>query len=162
MEAWRKTWREGIAHQLPTVGLEALAVALEEDDPRLGQGYTTEPPPLQSVQDWPVESGDAIVFCYVAEHGGFLYAGYSVGEAEEFFARVSFEADQLLGEPSACRHFINWFDETPRDEMRRLLLPEVKRVLDYRFGLEAGGFGPDDPVGIVLDWVEQYHGLSTP
>jgi hypothetical protein len=58
----------------------------------------------------------------------------TVAEVEEFFARVCFEADQVLGEPAACRWFLNWFDETPRDEMRRQLLPEVNRVLAQRLG----------------------------
>jgi hypothetical protein len=40
--------------------------------------------------------------------------------------------DQRLGEPAACRWFLNWFDETPRDEMRRLLLPEVQQLLAER------------------------------
>jgi hypothetical protein len=32
----------------------------------------------------------------------------TVAEVEEFFARVCFEADQVLGEPAACRWFLNW------------------------------------------------------
>ena len=56
----------------------------------------------------------------------------TVAEVEEFFARVCFEADQVLGEPAACRWFLNWFDETPRDEMRRQLVAEVNRALSDR------------------------------
>ena len=47
-----------------------------------------------------------------------------------------------VGEPAACRWFLNWFDETPRDEMRRLLLAEVNRNLAERqtgAGNEAAG-----------------------
>jgi hypothetical protein len=39
-----------------------------------------------------------------------------------------------LGEPAACRWLLNWFDEAPRDEMRRLLLAEVSRTLAQRLG----------------------------
>jgi hypothetical protein len=42
------------------------------------------------------------------------------------------EADRALGEPGACRLFLRWFDETPRAEMRRQLLPEVQRALAER------------------------------
>ncbi|MBX9582421.1 MAG: hypothetical protein K2X87_19125, partial [Gemmataceae bacterium] len=60
----------------------------------------------------------------------------SVGEVEEFFARACFEADQRLGEPAACRWFLNWFDDTPRDQMRRELLPEVDRALAERLPID--------------------------
>jgi hypothetical protein len=129
MEAWRKVWREGVAPHLTTVGLEALKLALTSDDPRLLQGATTTPPPLQCVQDWAVEAACVIGYC------GWQGDGLeTVADVEEFFARVCFEADQALGEPAACRWFLNWFDETPRDEMRRLLLGEVTRTLAQRLG----------------------------
>jgi len=131
MESWRMVWREGFIPALPTAGLEALRDALREDDPRLAQGATTTPPPLMSVQDWPVEAACALGLC------GWLGAGLvSVGEVEEFFAKVCFEADQRLGEPAGCRWFLNWFDDTPRTEMRRLLLAEVERALANRAPVE--------------------------
>jgi len=130
MESWRLTWRNGFAPVLPTAALEALAVALREDDPRLTQGSTTTPPPLMCVQDWPAEAGCALGFCGAVENGGFMEA--TVGQCEEFFAKCCFEADQALGEPAACRHFLNWFDDTPRDEMRRELLAEVELALAGR------------------------------
>lgn len=134
MESWRKVWREGFAPLLPTPGLEALAEALQRDDPRLIQGATTTPAPLLCVQDWPVEASCAVTYCGWQGEGREL-----VGEAEEFFASACFRADQALGEPAGCRWFLNWFDDAPRDEMRRELLPEVKRVLAMRAEMEAGG-----------------------
>ena len=127
MESWRKVWREGLAPQLSTLALEALARGLMTDDPRLLQGATTTPPPLQCVQDWPVEG--ACGLGYGSWQGDGLE---TVAEVEEFFARACFEADQRLGEPAACRWFLNWFDDTPREEMRRLLLAEVNRSLAQR------------------------------
>ena len=62
-----------------------------------------------------------------------MVAVKTVAEVEEYFARICFEADQVLGEPAACRWFLNWFDETAREEMRRLLLPEIDRSLAQRF-----------------------------
>ncbi len=128
MESWRLVWRDGFVPVISTPGLEALRTALQDDDPRLTQGSTTTPPPLMSVQDWPVEAACALGFC------GWQGDGLeTVGQVEEYFARVCFEADQRLGEPAASRWFLNWFDDTPRDEMRRELLAEVELALAERY-----------------------------
>src|SRR5215468_5912689 len=120
MESWRKVWREGVAPLLSRNALESLGRGLQADDTRLIQGATTTPPPLQCVQDRPVEAACALGYC------GWQGEGLeSVAEVEEFFARMCFEVDRALGEPAGCRWFLNWFDETPRDEMRRELLGEV-------------------------------------
>src|SRR5437763_15800008 len=139
MESWRKVWREGVVPLLSTEGLEALRRGLINDDARLIQGATTTPPPLQCVQDWPVEAACALGYC------GWQGEGLeSVAEVEEYFARLCFEVDQRLGEPAACRWFLNWFDETPRDEMRAALLPEVNRTLGQRRAGEAGAAADDE------------------
>jgi hypothetical protein len=126
---WRKVWRDAVAPLLSTPALEALKAALESDDARLIQGATSEPPPLGCVQDWPVTGACALGYC------GWRGDGLqTVGEVEEFFARLCFEIDQRLGEAAGCRWFLNWFDETPRDEMIRELLPEVALALEERRG----------------------------
>jgi hypothetical protein len=127
MEAWRKVWRDGIVPLLSTRGLDALRTALLRDDARLIQGATSSPPPMQCVLDWPIEAACVIGFC------GWQGDGLeTVGEVEELFNRLCFEADQRLGEPAAVRFFLNWADETPRDEMRRELLAEVRLALSER------------------------------
>ena len=124
MESWRNVWRNGFIPLISTAGLEALADALRHNDPRLTQGSTTTPPPLMCVQDWPVEAACAIGYC------GWIGEGLTrVGEVEEYFARLCFEADQRLGEPAACRWWLNWYDDTPRHEMRREVLAEVELEL---------------------------------
>ena len=128
MESWRKVWREGLAPLLPTAGLRALAHALLVDDQHLLQGATTIPPPLLCVQDWPVEDCCPISYCGWKDNTG----RETVGEVEKFFAQACSQADERLGEPSAVRYFINWVDDTPRDEMRRVLLAEVERELANR------------------------------
>lgn len=134
MESWRLVWREGVVPSLSTAGLEALRDALSADDARLTQGSTTSPPPLMCVQEWPVEAACALGYC------GWQGEGLgTVGEVEEFFARCCFEADERLGEPAACRYFLNWFDDTPRAEMLGLLLEEVNLSLAERFALEPAG-----------------------
>jgi hypothetical protein len=135
METWRKTWRNGFAPLLSTNGLQALRSVLVDDDPRLVQGSTTMPPPLMCVQDWPVEHACALGVC------GWLGDGANtVGEVEEYFARLCFEADSNLGEPAGCRWFLNWFDDTPRNEMRREMIAEVDVELVRR--------GVEHPVGV--------------
>lgn len=123
MESWRKVWREGFVPLFNRDAMESLATALRTDDKRLIQGATSSPPPLMCVQDWPVEAACAIGWC--------MWQGQdaNLGEVEEFFARICYEADQIIGEPAACRYYLKWFDDTPRDVMRRELLAEVELVL---------------------------------
>ena len=123
MEAWRNVWRVGVVPQMSSARLEALRHALLTDDPALIQGATTSPPPLDCVKDWPVEAACAISFC------GWDSQTNTVGKVEEHFAKTCFEADKLLGEPGAIRFFINWFDDTPRAEMRRELLAETNLAI---------------------------------
>jgi hypothetical protein len=127
LESWQLVWRQGFVPNLNEKMLKALKEALEKNDPRLIQGATTTPPPLMCVRDWPVEAADAIG--YMGWQGDDRK---TVGETEEFFAMHCFEADSKLGEPAACRWFLNWFDDTPRDEMRRELLKEVNVALGER------------------------------
>jgi hypothetical protein len=124
MESWRIVWRDGFVPTLTRKGLVSLHEALASNDERLTQGSTTTPPPLMCVQDWPVEAACALGFC--GWQGERLY---TVGEVEEYFARCCFEADRRLGEAAACRWFLNWFDDTPRDEMVNELLGEVERAI---------------------------------
>jgi hypothetical protein len=139
MESWRKVWRDGLVPLLSTESLEALRRGLINDDARLIQGATTTPPPLQCVQDWPVEAACALGYC------GWQGDGLeTVAEVEEFFAKMCFEIDRNLGEPAGCRWFLNWFDETPRDEMRRLLLAEVNRSLALRHADDTGEAAQDN------------------
>jgi hypothetical protein len=127
MEPWREVWRSGVSPQLSTPGLEALKVALETDDPRLLQGATTSPPPLQFVADWKPEA--ACVIGYAGWQGDGLE---TIEAVEEFFGRVCFAADQAMNEPAAVRWFLNPVDDWPREQMRRELLPEVERSLTQR------------------------------
>ena len=127
MESWRNVWRDGLAPVLSTAGLLALRDAVVRNDDRLMQGATTTPPPLQCVQDWPVEAACGVGYC-----GWQGEALETVVEVEEYFAKVCHEVDQRLGEPAGCRWFLNWFDETPRDQMRRELLTEINRSLAQR------------------------------
>lgn len=131
MELWKKVFCEGFAPHIETHRLQGLASALEKDDIRLLQGATTTPPPLPSIEDCPVEAACAMTFC------GWLGEDMTVGQAEEYFANLCFQADQEIGQPAACRHFLNWHDDTPRAEMQSALLSAVREVLDKREGVNA-------------------------
>lgn len=157
MESFRLVFRKGYAHQYTTEQLRKLLRALEDDDARLLQGATTTPPPLQVVSDWPVEAADPVTFPCVE------WGETTVGEAEEFFAKVCFHADQQLGEPAACRWLLNYIDDTPRDEMRRELAAEVRRELCRRGDtaveldpalMEAWNAAPDETLRCaIIDWL---------
>ena len=43
----------------------------------------------------------------------------------------------MPAEPAACRWFLNWYDDTPRDEVRRELLAEVELALAERVPTEV-------------------------
>src|SRR5437763_9287607 len=123
MESWRKVWREGVVPLLSTEGLEALRRGLINDDARLIQGATTTPPPLQCVQDWPVEAACALGYC------GWQGEGLeSVAEVEEYFARLCFEVVQRLGEPAAWSWLLTLVEVAARDEMGAMLLAEEQRA----------------------------------
>lgn len=110
-------WRHSFSHFIRLMGpegREALLAGLESDDSRLIQGATTMPPPMMCVQDWDVEAADFIAYAGWIGHGRG-----TVGEAEEYFARLCFNVDQAMGEPAGCRWAINWWDETPRGEAFR-------------------------------------------
>jgi hypothetical protein len=49
----------------------------------------------------------------------------TVAEVEAFFAKMCFEIDQRLGERAAVRWFLNFWDETPRQEMLLNLSAEI-------------------------------------
>ena len=127
MEIWRMVWRKGFVPSLTLSGLLALRDALAIDDQRVTQGSTTTPPPLMCVRDWPVEAACSVGFC--GWQGDRLE---TVGEVEQYFARCCFETDQRLGEPAACRWFLNWFDDTPREQMRTELQFEVEYAIAER------------------------------
>lgn len=127
MKAWQRVWREGIAPELSVEGLRALEAALLRDDPRLAQGYTTSPPAFEIMADSPVEAACAVAFA------GWQGDGISqVGDVGEFYSSVLVNADYRLKEHGACHHFLNWFDETPRAEVRKALLPEVRLAIESR------------------------------
>lgn len=123
MEKWRNVWRRGIAPQLPLAGLRALLTALVEDDPRLVQALTCVPTPLSINADRPIERACAV--CFAGWNNGIG----NVGDLTEFFDETCSTADSQFDEPAKCRYFLNWFDDTPREIMRRELIPEVELAI---------------------------------
>jgi hypothetical protein len=131
---WQDIFRRGIAPQLSSVGLTALREGLAKNDRRLLHGGTTMPPPLHACENMPCEEA-----CPISYTSAFVSKTLlkTVGEVEEFFARVCFDCDQALGEPAACRWFLNFWDESEPDEARTLLLAEVDAELARRQAIVA-------------------------
>lgn len=127
MELWQASWRKGFVPVLSRKALEALRDALVRDDPRLLQGSTTDPLPYLCMRRKPCEGGCAISFC------GWQGEGIeTVGKVDQFFIETCEKVCQDMREGVACRWFLNWFDDTPRDVMRRELLPEVNLALESK------------------------------
>ena len=132
MEKWRRVWRVGLVPHLSRAGLLALRSALRHDDSRLIQGVVTSPPPLDVLLDCTVEGTCAVSYC------GWRGEGLrSVGKVEEYFHRICDAADRAFAEPAACRYFLNWFDDVPREQMRRELLAEVNLALNEVMSIAA-------------------------
>ena len=125
MERWQRVWRDGVAPRLSNRALQALKTALLRDDPRLIQNRTMSPPPLLGLHEAEVEAACALGVC--GWHGDGCM---TVGALEAYFDELCTLVDADLGEPAACRYFLDWFDATPRYTMRRLLLAEVERTLE--------------------------------
>lgn len=122
LEKWQVAWRNALAPRLPRRGLEALRKALLCDDQSLLQGRTVRPSQFLGRHNEKAEAACAIGFC------GWKSGLDTVLEVTEFFDDLIESAEPKLG-PSTCRHFLDWFDETPRSEMRRRLLSEVEKYL---------------------------------
>jgi hypothetical protein len=127
MESWRQVWVEGFQVQFANTGLIGLHSALVADDEKLLQGKTTNPPPLQSVNDWPTEG-----CCPVSWASSGDPIAMPIGFVVDSFAKSCYEADRRLGEPAACRWFLNWWDDAPRQEAVSELLSEVRKELIQR------------------------------
>lgn len=119
MEKWRRIWREGIVPAVCRDGLLALKEALEMDDIHLIQGATCYPPCLDHNQAALIQDACVIGFC--AWKGEDLQV---ISSVETRFAEICDKADEHFNEP-AIRYFLNWYDDTPREEMRKELLQEV-------------------------------------
>lgn len=127
MESWRLVWREGIAPNLPLLGLLLAARALAENSVEIVQGATTSPPPLLALVDQPAQAADLISFC---NWKGWLLQ--TIGEIEEAFSQVCYDCDYQIGEPAACRWFLNWWDDSDRTVLRVEMDYEIKREIERR------------------------------
>lgn len=128
---WLHVWRQGIQPQLPSRGLLLLAEALASDDPRLIQSVTTIPPCQTPRSDGQCEGACPIGYAYW--RGLNLFTAEDVMDA---FVACSAECDTMAGDDDddddLVRHFIGWWDSTPRLEARRELLVEVHQELVRR------------------------------
>lgn len=131
LRPWQAAFRVGIAPQLSTDGLQALADALERDNPQLIQCVSSQPVPTNSgaTDDWPVNAACAVNF------PGWQGDGLAtVGELEVHYSRTIRGCHERAGK-RAFEDFLAWYDAADRDVMRELLLDEVREELyRRRFG----------------------------
>jgi hypothetical protein len=126
---WREVWRLGIAPELSLDCLWALERGLDTDDPELIQGGIVLPVQM----DWgdlPVEAS-----CPIGYAGWKGNAIVTVEGVETFFKRVIDGANRRMADPQAAYWFATWVDDTPRADMRRELLAEVRLAIAGRLAL---------------------------
>jgi hypothetical protein len=147
LKVWQKTFRKGILPALyelagGRVGYAKALRAVEyyllgDHDETMCQGNTTRAlGDGHSVSDFPGRGGspcDSACFVgYLVWKGGVVKPKRdraTINEVEEAFAQMCFLTDKYMGEPAACRWFLNWFDETPWSSVQQPLLREVMRAL---------------------------------
>jgi hypothetical protein len=140
-ERWRIAWRDCIAPLMSERALKVLAEALETDDQRLVQSGTVVPDGHPMLAEREPTGACAI--------GLMGWLGYELRTAEkviDFFERTSERAihnaillAQDRGEDNKQQRtgaammgdFLEWFDSSPRDQMRFDLLQEVWRSLAH-------------------------------
>lgn len=127
MESWRYVWRVGLAPTFSSAELDALRVGLELDDPALVQGACVVRDGDYECASCRVVGGCAIGYA-IWNHGAVSFDD----EVLDAFQTVLVKSDFLVGYPLGTAPFLSWFDDTPREEMRRELLLEVKRSLALR------------------------------
>jgi hypothetical protein len=127
MEPWRYIFRRGFAPLLSNSALNALQDGLKQDDPALVQGCVVFPKPMPGF--WELPAAAVGLLAYVGREGEGLF---SVFEVSEFHDRLKEAAAQKLGQMEAATLFLDWFDKTPRDIMRKNLLQETHLELRKR------------------------------
>jgi hypothetical protein len=127
MKPWQHVWRTA-APLISTPALLALRKALEEDDGRLIQTYTTEPTPILGNYRRACTGACLLGFVGLAE--GLR----TVQEVEGFFASFCGRIAEKMGEPGGAHYLLNAWDELPRAEAFCLLLAEVALEIEGRLG----------------------------
>lgn len=117
MEFWRRAWRDGIAPQLSLTGLVALRDAIVRDDQKLVQGTVVKGGRCGGG----ITNACAIGICALAD------GAKTTEEVHEYF-------DQVTEQGACADPFIEWFDYTQREIMRRELLPEVELAIKAKGG----------------------------
>jgi len=121
-ENWRHVWREHIVPQLSEQELIFVRDALVRDDRALitGHSYLPRHPRMQE------EPEAACLLCY----GPWKARKLSTSDQLDLvFAQICHGVDESMGQIGGCHHFLCWYDDAPRHEMRREMLQEVKLAL---------------------------------
>jgi hypothetical protein len=124
MTDWQRIWRTALGPRISPKALKVLFQALLRNDPRIIQGQTTIPSPTSMFRGEPLIGACCLCFC------GWEGEGLrTVGEVEWYFWDLCRACEIETGEEAAAKHFLNWWDEAPREEAFALLAFEVARSL---------------------------------
>lgn len=143
MEPWRKSWREQIAPNYSTAGLERLLAALRSNDQRLIQGQIVVPKSFPNN----AEKSLAVCACLVgfdrfSEPGALTTVGDVERSFQEFTKKCEVIGSGFSGgitfAINSMIYFTAWYDRCKRPEMLCSMIPEVERVLESRFPVAAG------------------------
>ena len=119
MESWKKSFAH-IADVCGVPALQVLRTAVSENYCSLIQGTTVAYEPATNPGDRTVCGACAVGYMYwKADDMDFA------DDVEEAVAATFSEVAKKAGWDRAPDLFTNWYDETPRDEMRRELLPVI-------------------------------------
>jgi hypothetical protein len=122
MEKWRRVWRDGIVPNVDTQGLETLREFLVSDSPRLVQGVISVPPNVPGSCDMAPVAACAIGVCG-------MHLCQTTLAMQRHFSHICDAADSEFEESASTRYFLAWFDDAPREVMRREMLSEVALAL---------------------------------
>jgi hypothetical protein len=112
---------------LSSAELRAILRGLRANAPEWFQGGTTWPPLVAGGEE---QQADCVCALGMAAWEGRRLR--AVGAIARFVEQLCRHADERLGEPGAINAFLNWHDEAPRAEVRRVLLRELRRELTRR------------------------------
>lgn len=153
MEKWRRAWRLRVGPRVPLSNLRRFHKLLETNSSKLIQGR------------WFGEDGGGCAMSHFWAWGSkprqisnqIGIAVYSIQDILNFFVQL-----RKFGknEPVSFFEFMTWFDATPRDEMIRQLLPEVKRSIALRTKQHQPCPPPSEEVPTSSDLQESFEVVS--
>lgn len=126
-EATRRVFHEGFVPLLKDEELWVLKGWLTMAPERFKQGYTLYPVPTPAEEPYMMPDCG----CLITNIGRINMLKYA-DELYEYFARMCYNIDQNMGEPSAVRYLLNWYDDSPWEDVKNGSIEELEAALQCR------------------------------